>query len=96
MSVVIESGIPGVKLAHARFMKLDWWVILGLAAFPTVGTVAALVILLWQQEIGGPETPRDWQGGLPFTYHVGPGPMRVMGVFHPAGDPASRAPEPNQ
>src|SRR5262249_31629869 len=28
-------------------------------------------------ELGGPETPRDWQGGLPFTYHVGPGPMRV-------------------
>jgi len=29
------------------------------------------------QEIGGPESPRDWQGGLPFTYHVGPGPTRV-------------------
>ena len=28
--------------------------------------------------------------------NTGPGPMRVMGVFHPAGDPASRAPEPNQ
>src|SRR3954470_11869989 len=29
------------------------------------------------QEVGGPESPRDWQGGLPFTYHVGPGPTRV-------------------
>ena len=29
------------------------------------------------QEIGGPESPRDWQGGLPFTYHVVPGPTRV-------------------
>jgi N-acetylated-alpha-linked acidic dipeptidase len=27
--------------------------------------------------IGGPEAPSDWQGGLPFTYHVGPGPAKV-------------------
>ena len=27
--------------------------------------------------LGGPETPRDWQGALPFTYHVGPGPAKV-------------------
>src|SRR5437868_12369940 len=29
------------------------------------------------QELGGPESPREWQGGLPFTYHVGPGATRV-------------------
>jgi N-acetylated-alpha-linked acidic dipeptidase len=29
------------------------------------------------QNLQGPETPRDWQGALPFTYHVGPGPVRV-------------------
>ena len=29
------------------------------------------------QNLGGPETPREWQGALPFTYHVGPGPVRV-------------------
>jgi N-acetylated-alpha-linked acidic dipeptidase len=29
------------------------------------------------QELGGPESPRDWQGALPFTYHLGPGPVRV-------------------
>jgi N-acetylated-alpha-linked acidic dipeptidase len=23
------------------------------------------------RELGGPESPRDWQGGLPFTYHLG-------------------------
>ena len=23
--------------------------------------------------LGGPHVPREWQGGLPFTYHVGPG-----------------------
>ncbi len=27
--------------------------------------------------LAGPESPRDWQGALPFTYHVGPGPVRV-------------------
>lgn len=25
----------------------------------------------------GPETPRDWQGALPFTYHVGPSTAKV-------------------
>lgn len=25
----------------------------------------------------GPVVPEGWQGGLPFTYHVGPGPVRI-------------------
>src|SRR6202041_23380 len=29
------------------------------------------------QDLGGPDSPREWQGSLPFTYHVGPGPVRV-------------------
>lgn len=29
------------------------------------------------EHLAGPESPRDWQGSLPFTYHVGPGPVRV-------------------
>jgi N-acetylated-alpha-linked acidic dipeptidase len=29
------------------------------------------------QALGGLESPRDWQGALPFTYHVGPGPVKV-------------------
>jgi N-acetylated-alpha-linked acidic dipeptidase len=29
------------------------------------------------ENLGGPESPRDWQGALPFTYHVGAGPVRV-------------------
>ncbi len=29
------------------------------------------------QHLAGPESPREWQGALPFTYHVGPGPSRV-------------------
>src|SRR5206468_12163427 len=27
--------------------------------------------------LSGPAVPSGWQGGLPFTYHVGPGPVRV-------------------
>jgi N-acetylated-alpha-linked acidic dipeptidase len=29
------------------------------------------------EHLGGPESPREWQGALPFTYHVGPGPSKV-------------------
>ena len=29
------------------------------------------------QHLAGPESPRDWQGALPFTYHVGAGPAKV-------------------
>jgi len=29
------------------------------------------------QHMGGPDSPREWQGALPFTYHVGPGPVKV-------------------
>ena len=29
------------------------------------------------QHLGGADSPREWQGSLPFTYHVGPGPIRV-------------------
>jgi N-acetylated-alpha-linked acidic dipeptidase len=29
------------------------------------------------KNLGGPRVPREWQGGLPFTYHVGPGQAAV-------------------
>ena len=29
------------------------------------------------EQLAGPETPSGWQGGLPFAYHVGPGPAEV-------------------
>ncbi|MBI4169990.1 MAG: amino acid permease, partial [Acidobacteria bacterium] len=34
----------------------------------------ALVIF---KSLAGPAAPRDWQGGLPVTYHLGPGPSLV-------------------
>jgi N-acetylated-alpha-linked acidic dipeptidase len=27
--------------------------------------------------LAGPESPREWQGSLPYTYHLGPGPVKV-------------------
>lgn len=32
--------------------------------------------------IGGVTAPRSWQGGLPITYHIGPGPARVRLKVH--------------
>ncbi len=29
------------------------------------------------EQIGGPVAPPAWRGGLPITYHIGPGPARV-------------------
>jgi N-acetylated-alpha-linked acidic dipeptidase len=29
------------------------------------------------RRLGGPRVPDDWQGGLPFSYHIGPGLARV-------------------
>ena len=29
------------------------------------------------EHLKGPESPRDWQGALPFTYHLGPGPVKA-------------------
>lgn len=29
------------------------------------------------EHLSGPESPREWQGSLPFTYHVGPGASKV-------------------
>jgi N-acetylated-alpha-linked acidic dipeptidase len=29
------------------------------------------------EHLSGPVVPREWQGALPFTYHVGSGPVRV-------------------
>lgn len=31
--------------------------------------------------LAGPESPRSWQGALPFTYHMGPGPVKVHMVL---------------
>ena len=49
------------------------------AQMPKVPTTPLSYHDVWPilEHLGGPDTPRDWQGSLPFTYHAGPGPSRV-------------------
>jgi N-acetylated-alpha-linked acidic dipeptidase len=49
------------------------------AAMPRVITLPISYKDAWPilQNMTGPDSPREWQGALPFTYHVGPGPVRV-------------------
>jgi N-acetylated-alpha-linked acidic dipeptidase len=49
------------------------------AAMPRVPTTPLSYHDAWPilEHLAGPASPREWQGALPFTYHVGPGPVRV-------------------
>jgi N-acetylated-alpha-linked acidic dipeptidase len=49
------------------------------AQIPTVPVTPLSYHDVWPvlQNLGGPDSPREWQGSLPFTYHVGPGPARL-------------------
>src|SRR5947207_165836 len=49
------------------------------AQLPRIPTTPISYADAWPilEHLGGPDSPRDWQGSLPFTYHVGPGPMKV-------------------
>lgn len=49
---------------------------------PTITKIPVLPIsyrdaLPLLQAMGGEVVPKEWQGGLPITYHLGPGPARV-------------------
>ncbi|MBV8515668.1 MAG: glutamate carboxypeptidase, partial [Acidobacteria bacterium] len=49
------------------------------AQMPKIPTTPISYADAWPilDHLGGPESPREWQGALPFTYHVGPGPAKV-------------------
>jgi N-acetylated-alpha-linked acidic dipeptidase len=49
------------------------------AQIPKIPTTPISYVEAWPilEHLGGPDSPREWQGALPFTYHVGPGPVRV-------------------
>jgi N-acetylated-alpha-linked acidic dipeptidase len=49
------------------------------AQLPTIPTTPLSYADAWPilENLGGPTSPRDWQGALPFTYHTGPGPVKV-------------------
>lgn len=48
----------------------------GLPTIPIVPISASNAALLLA-DVRGTNIPTNWQGGLPFRYHVGPGPVRV-------------------
>jgi len=49
------------------------------AQLPKIPTTPLSYADAWPilEHLTGPESPRDWQGALPFTYHVGSGPVKV-------------------
>ena len=49
------------------------------AQMPKIPTTPLSYADAWPilEHLGGPESPRDWQGALPFTYHMGAGPVKV-------------------
>ena len=49
------------------------------AQLPKIPTTPLSYADAWPilEHLGGPDSPREWQGSLPFTYHVGPGPTKV-------------------
>src|SRR5246127_5496077 len=49
------------------------------AQMPKIPTTPLSYADAWPilEHLGGPESPREWQGALPFTCHVGPGPAKV-------------------
>ncbi len=49
------------------------------AQLPKIPTTPLAYADAWPilEHIGGPDSPREWQGSLPFTYHLGPGPVKV-------------------
>jgi len=49
------------------------------AQLPKIPTTPISYADAWPilEHLAGQETPREWQGALPFTYHTGPGPVKV-------------------
>ncbi len=49
------------------------------AQLPRIPTTPLSYADAWPilEHLGGPDSPREWQGSLPFTYHVGPGLTKV-------------------
>ncbi len=60
------EGAPRLAREEARSIP-------GIVALPLSWRDARPIL----ESLGGPVAPHAWQGGLPITYHVGPGPARL-------------------
>jgi N-acetylated-alpha-linked acidic dipeptidase len=63
------ASVPGAR----RIRPEESEILPRLPSIPISGRDAHLLL----KHLAGPVVPRGWQGGLPLTYHVGPGPSRV-------------------
>ncbi|HYS77671.1 MAG TPA: M28 family peptidase, partial [Candidatus Dormibacteraeota bacterium] len=91
-------SLPGAK----RIRPEESQILPRIPSVPISGRDALVVL----RNLAGPAVPQGWQGGLPLTYHVGPGPSRlhlrieasfetrpitdVIGVLRGAGEPDRR------
>ncbi len=64
-----EGSVPGTR----RLAIKDAPAIMKIPVIP-IGYGDAEPLL---RALGGPVVPASWRGGLPFTYHIGPGPAKV-------------------
>lgn len=85
MDIVIHPGDPltpdiGATKDAKRLNKKDAETILKIPVLP-IGYHDAEPLL---RALSGRNVPRDWQGGLPFAYHIGPGAatVRLKTIFN--------------
>jgi N-acetylated-alpha-linked acidic dipeptidase len=62
------ASVPG-----ARRVPLDSLIVPRIPVIPLSWSNAAELL----RDVRGTSIPQQWQGGLPFRYHVGPGPVRA-------------------
>jgi N-acetylated-alpha-linked acidic dipeptidase len=63
------ASVPGARRIAAR----DAVSLPSIVSVPMSWDEARVLL----EALDGPQSPREWQGGLPFTYHAGPGPAAV-------------------
>ena len=72
-----DPTTPGwASVREARRLPLDSARVPRIPVIPLSWSNAAELL----RDIRGTAIPQDWQGGLPFRYHVGPGPVRARVV----------------
>jgi N-acetylated-alpha-linked acidic dipeptidase len=62
------ASTPGARRLRPDEVRLP-----RIPVFPVSYATARRIL----EQLGGPVAPADWQGALPVTYHVGPGPARL-------------------
>lgn len=63
------ASLPGAR----RLRQEESQILPKIPTLPLSSKDASVIL----KNLAGPPVPRGWQGGLPFTYHVGPGPAAV-------------------